>query len=217
MTNYIKKAREPISSFTHLIGAIISGLGLVLLLVKTIALSELSLINILSSALFGLSLIALYTASTVYHFSNASGKTVLMLRKLDHSMIFVLIAGTYTPIMLNFLPSPRNIAFTVFIWVFAAVGITLKLCWFGAPRWLQTVMYLTMGWAILLDVSVFQRMSAGALTLLILGGVSYTIGGIIYMIKKPNISRRFGFHELFHIFVLIGSLFHFLLVFRYIA
>ncbi|WP_312644285.1 hemolysin III family protein [Hydrogenoanaerobacterium sp.] len=217
MTNYLKRARDPISSFTHLLGAIISGLGLALLLVKTTLLSEISLMKILSSALFGLSLIALYTASTVYHFSNASGKTVLVLRKLDHSMIFVLIAGTYTPIMLNFLPSPRNVAFTVFIWAFAAVGIILKLCWFGAPRWLQTAMYLVMGWAILIDVSVFTRMSPGALLLLILGGVSYTIGGIIYMIKKPNISQRFGFHELFHIFVLVGSIFHFLLVYFYIA
>lgn len=217
MMNYIKKARDPISSFTHLLGAVISSVGLALLLVKTIALSEISLVNILSSTLFGLSLIALYTASTIYHFSNANSKKVLMLRKLDHSMIFVLIAGTYTPIMLNFLPSPRNIAFTVFIWAFAAVGIILKLCWFGAPRWLQTVMYLAMGWAILVDVSVFKQMSVGALMLLILGGFSYTAGGIIYMIKKPNISKMFGFHELFHIFILIGSMFHFLLVFIYIA
>lgn len=217
MSYYMKKARDPISSLTHLCGAIVSAVGLALLLIKTLTLPELSLMKILSSALFGLSLIALYTASTVYHFSNANGKTVLVLRKLDHSMIFVLIAGTYTPILLNYLPAPRNIAFTAFIWAFAVVGIVMKLCWFGAPRWLQTTMYLAMGWAILIDPSAFSRMGGGALSLLIFGGLCYTAGGVIYMVKKPNLSARFGFHELFHIFVLAGSLFHFLLVYLYIA
>lgn len=217
MSHYLKRAREPISSYTHFWGAIISGLGLAVLLIKSIAFSEISVMKILSSALFGLSLIALYTASSVYHFSNAGSKTVRVLRKLDHAMIFVLIAGTYTPILLNFLPYPRGAMFVGLIWVFAAVGITVKLCWFDAPRWLQTGMYLAMGWAILIDPSVFARMNTGALVMLILGGLSYTAGGIIYMIKKPNISVRFGFHELFHIFVLVGSLFHFVLVFLYIA
>ncbi|MBC8547049.1 hemolysin III family protein [Clostridiaceae bacterium NSJ-31] len=217
MSYYMKKARDPISSATHLWGAIISVVGLAMLLTKTLRLPEFSLMKVLSSALFGLSLIALYTASSVYHFSNAGSKKVTVLRKLDHAMIYVLIAGTYTPVMLNLLPYPRNVAFTVFIWAFAAVGIVLKLCWFGAPRWLQTTLYLVMGWAILFDATVFARMSAGALAWLIAGGVSYTAGGVIYMLKKPNISERFGFHELFHIFVLIGSLCHFLLVYLYIA
>lgn len=217
MSYYLKRAREPISSYTHFWGAIVSGVGLVALLIKSMLFSELSLMKILSSSLFGLSLIALYTASSVYHFSNADSKKILILRKLDHAMIFVLIAGTYTPILLNFLPEGRGAMFTALIWSFAAAGITIKLCWFDAPRWLQTAMYLAMGWAILIDPSVFARMNAGALTLLILGGLSYTAGGIIYMIKKPNLSARFGFHELFHVFVLIGSLFHFLLVLIYIA
>ncbi|MEF9853558.1 MAG: hemolysin III family protein [Hydrogenoanaerobacterium sp.] len=211
--NYLQKARDPISSLTHFYGAVISVLGLCLLLFKSITQPQPSLIKIISSALFGLSLVALYTASSVYHFVNVSDKALLVLRKLDHSMIFVLIAGTYTPIMLNFLPSPNNIFFTIFIWAFAFGGIIMKLCWFGAPRWLQTCMYLIMGWAVLVDVSVFTRMSGLAIVLLIMGGLSYTAGGIIYMIKKPNIGKRFGFHELFHIFVLLGSVFHFFLVY----
>ena len=93
----------------------------------------------------------------------------------------------------------------------------MKLFWFHAPRWLSTSLYLLMGWAILADVSIFSRMSSGALWLLVLGGICYTAGGVIYGIKKPNISTKLGFHELFHLFVLGGSLFHYLLVLFYIA
>ncbi|HAO69382.1 MAG TPA: hemolysin, partial [Ruminococcaceae bacterium] len=99
----------------------------------------------------------------------------------------------------------------------AAAGIAMKLCWFNAPRWLTTLLYLLMGWAILADMSIFSRMSAGAICLLVLGGVFYTVGGVIYGLKKPNLSSKLGFHELFHLFVLGGSLFHYLLVLLYIA
>ena len=217
MKKYLQSARDPISSLTHFYGAGFSLLGLCLLLAKSLLQPQPEPVKVLSSALFGLSLIALYTASAVYHFVKVSDKTLLVLRKLDHSMIFVLIAGTYTPIMLNYLPPPKNTFFTAFIWAFALCGIVMKLCWFGAPRWLQTSMYLLMGWAVLIDVSVFTRMSGGAIALLILGGVSYTIGGVIYMIKKPSFSNGFGFHELFHVFVLLGSLFHFLLCYIYVV
>lgn len=216
MSYYTKRAREPISSLTHLYGALISAAGLVLLLVKTLIQSEISWKEVFSAGLFGFSLVALYTASSVYHFSNAAPRILLLLRKLDHAMIYVLIAGTYTPVMLNLLPFPNNIGFTIFIWCFALAGIIIKLSWFDAPRWLQTSLYLVMGWSILASPSVFLLMSPGAIALLSLGGASYTIGGIIYMVKKPNLSAGFGFHELFHLFVLLGSLFHFLLVYCYI-
>ena len=173
-------------------------------------------VQTLSGALFGFSLIALYTASAVYHYSNGSENKLLILRKLDHAMIYVLIAGTYTPILLGILPAPKSWLFTAGIWCIAAFGIVLKLCWFGAPRWLQTVLYLAMGWAIMLDPSVFSRMPPGALSLLALGGLSYTVGGAIYMLKKPNFTKLFGFHELFHVFVLLGSIFHYLLVVIYL-
>lgn len=217
MKKYLSLARDPVSSLTHFLGAVASVLGLCLLLIKSLTRAEVSAVAAVSAGLFGLSLIALYTASAVYHFVHVSPKGLLVLRKLDHSMIFVLIAGTYTPIMLNYLVPPRNVWFTVFIWAFALCGIVMKLCWFGAPRWLQTAMYLIMGWAVLADVSVFTRMSGGAIAMLILGGLSYTAGGIIYMIKKPNISSGFGFHELFHVFVLLGSAFHFVLVYLYVV
>ena len=217
MGSYLAKARDPISSVTHLYGAILSGVATILLLYKTIAISQISLQNILSSLLFGASLIALYTASAVYHFSNGNSKTLMILRKLDHAMIYVLIAGTYTPILLCYLPAPNNWIFTTVMWGCAAGGILMKLFWFSAPRWLQTMLYIVMGWAILFDFSAVKAMSPGAIALLVAGGVSYTIGGVIYMLKKPNFSPQFGFHELFHIFVLFGSLFHFFMVFFYVA
>lgn len=217
MSTYLKKAREPISSYTHFIGAIVSAAGSVLLFIKAYFDGVRDFSTLLALCAFCLSLILLYTASSVYHFSNGSDKLVLHLRRLDHSMIYVLIAGTYTPILLCYLSPPKSYTFVIVMWAVALAGIVLKICWFGAPRWLGTLLYLLMGWAILADVSVFSKMGVGALIFLVLGGVSYTAGGIMYAIKKPNISKKLGFHELFHLFVLGGSLFHYLLVFFYVA
>ncbi len=216
MSYFMKKAREPISSYTHFLGAISFGIGAILLFFKAFAGGSNSQ-TLLSLLAFGCSITALYSASAIYHFSNRTPKVIYHLRKLDHSMIYVLIAGTYTPILMTYLDPPRGAWFTAAMWIIAAAGIVMKLCWFNAPRWLTTALYLLMGWAILADVSIFSHMSAGALWLLVLGGISYTIGGVIYGVKKPNLSVKLGFHELFHLFVLGGSLFHYLLVLFYIA
>lgn len=217
MSQYWMKAREPISSFTHMLGAVFFTVATVLLIGKTLTLPDWSVKILVGVILFGCSLVALYAASSIYHFFNGSGKKLLILRKLDHAMIYVLIAGTYTPVLLKYLSGLEGWIFTVAIWVCALLGIVIKLCWFSAPRWLQTVLYIAMGWAILFDISIFQSMSGAAVVLLAAGGLSYTVGGVIYMLKKPNISAVFGFHELFHIFVLLGSLFHFLMIFFYVA
>lgn len=217
MSRYMMKARDPISSLTHLIGAIFFAVATILLICKTVIWSEWSVKVLVGVILFGGSLVALYTASSVYHFFNGSQNTLLVLRKLDHAMIYVLIAGTYTPILLRYLAGLESWFFTIAMWVCAVIGILIKLCWFSAPRWLQTVLYIVMGWAILFDISIFQSMTGVAVFLLAAGGISYTVGGVIYMLKKPNLSKQFGFHELFHIFVLMGSLFHFLMIFFYVA
>ena len=214
---YLTKARDPISSLTHLYGAIFSGVAIILLLMKTIFWSSPTLDNILAVTLFGISLLALYTASTVYHFSRGTERRILILRKLDHAMIYVLIAGTYTPILLSYLAVPQSYIFTAIMWICALGGISLKLLWFGAPRWLQTALYLGMGWAIVFDLPALKAIPAGGIGLLLAGGICYTIGGVIYMLKKPNFSQKFGFHELFHVFVLLGSIFHFLMIFIYVA
>ena len=217
MSQYLMKAREPISSFSHMIGAVVFAIATILLIAKALFVGSWSLEILVGVIVFGISLVALYSASAIYHYSNGSKHKILVLRKLDHSMIYVLIAGSYTPILLKFMAQREGLIFVSVMWLCAAVGVVIKLCWFNAPLWLQTVLYIAMGWAVLFDISIFKEMSGIALFLLVAGGISYTIGGIIYIVKKPNVSVKFGFHELFHIFILIGSAFHYLLVLFYVA
>ena len=166
--------------------------------------------------LFGLSLIALYSASAVYHYARAGEQVLRVLKKLDHSMIYVLIAGSYTPIVLKYMQAPGAYLFLMVIWGIALFGIAVKLVWIDAPRFLGTILYLLMGWAVIFRFDVVLSMPAPAITLLAIGGLSYTIGGVIYILKKPNLSQVLGFHELFHLFVLAGSVAHYLVVFWFV-
>lgn len=217
MPRIFQKARDPISSYSHFIGAALSLVGLAAMVVQLILTPGQSALNAVSCILFCLSLIALYSASGIYHFSRAAANVLVMLRKLDHAMIYVLIAGTYTPLLLKLLPVPRGAIFTATIWAVALAGIIMKLCWINAPRWLGTTLYLLLGWAIAVDLPALAALPASAIVLLAAGGLLYTAGGLIYMVKRPNLSERFGFHELFHLFVIAGSLCHYFLVLFYIA
>lgn len=213
----LDKAMDPISCKTHFIGALLSALMLVLMMV--IAIIERSdKLTIIGITVFSLSSIALYSASSIYHYYNAAinNKVKLFLRKLDHSMIYILIAGTYTPICLTYLDYPHNFCFLAVIWSIALLGIMIKLFWMKAPRFISTVFYLLMGWALVFDFPAFKNVPGGCFVLIALGGISYTLGAIIYIVKKPNWFKQFGFHELFHIFVMVGSAFHFLAVIIYI-
>ena len=166
--SYLAKAREPISSLSHCIGAVVFAAATLLLVGKTLF-DDWSPKILVGVIVFGVSLVALYSASAIYHFSNGSAKRILRLRKLDHSMIYVLIAGSYTPILLKYLPQHESLVFVSVIWGCAVLGVVIKLCWFSAPRWLQTLLYIAMGWAVLFDVSVFRDMSGAAVLLLALG------------------------------------------------
>lgn len=208
-------ARDPFSSYSHFIGAALSVVGLLLVLVRG-AEDGAAAIAVGASVIFCFSLIALYTASSVYHFSHGGERVVRVLKKLDHSMIYVLIAGSYTPIVLKFMDYPHSLRFTAGIWAVALLGIAIKLLWINAPRFLGTILYLALGWAIVIDFDVVLRMPAPAIALLAAGGISYTIGGIIYIAKKPNLGKVIGFHELFHLFVLAGSICHYFLVLWYV-
>ena len=174
--------------------------------------------TIIGITVFGLSSISLYSASCIYHYYNASedNKIKLILRKLDHSMIYVLIAGTYTPICLSYLEFPHSLYFLIAIWLIAIIGIIIKLFWMRAPRFVSTIFYLLMGWALIFDLPAFSDVPLGCFGLIAAGGISYSIGAVIYILKKPNWFKNFGFHELFHIFVMVGSAFHFLAVIIYI-
>ena len=210
------KAREPFSSYSHFIGAVLSGAGLFVLLVRLLFDSSVTGSLAAAAVVFCLSLIALYSASSVYHFSGRGEAVLRRLKKLDHSMIYVLIAGSYTPIILKFMPAPRSYVFLGVIWLIALTGIAIKLLWIDAPRLIGTALYLALGWAIAFDFGVVLSMPAPAIALLAAGGLSYTVGGVIYIAKKPNLCKMIGFHELFHLFVIVGSVCHYLMVFLYV-
>ncbi|QGU96824.1 hemolysin III family protein [Clostridium bovifaecis] len=212
------KFREPVSGLTHLFGALVSLLGMILLIRYETTIPNATPLSYIAITMFGLSLILLYTASTVYHLIKSSDKVIRILRKLDHSMIYILIAGTYTPICLISLQGPLRWGMFIGIWVFALMGITFKMVWFNAPRWLSTLFYVLLGWLAVFIISPLSRsMQMGGLIYLFLGGVFYTVGAVIYATKWPKIkSKIFGFHEIFHLFVLAGSFCHYFMVLKYV-
>lgn len=211
------KFREPFSGFSHVFGAIISFLGLVLLLSVQIYTDNYNLVTILSTLIFGVSLILLYTASSVYHLTIAKDSIIKILRKIDHSMIFILIAGTYTPVCMVLLSAPLKYYMLGLIWSIAICGIIFKLAWINCPSWLSATIYISMGWMALF---IFKPLSLVVppvgIFILILGGVLYTIGGVIYCLEKKGITRSFGAHEIFHIFVILGSVAHYIFIYKFV-
>jgi Predicted membrane protein, hemolysin III homolog len=211
MNSFFRKAMDPISSETHFIGACLSLIGLFPMIIMGF-IHHLQLTLMFSLIIFCFSLIALYSASAIYHFFNGNDKIKLILRKLDHSMIYVLIVGTYTPVIMFCMEAPHSYYFLGIMWLIAILGIIMKLCWMNAPRALTTVIYLILGWAIIFDFQSINGIPMHCLLLIVLGGITYSIGAFIYIFKKPNFSQSFGFHELFHIFVMLGSLFHYIAI-----
>lgn len=208
--------REPINAWTHLIGACLSALGLLVLLVSNIMAGE--VLGLVAGLIFGLSMIALYMASTVYHGYRGSSEVILKLKKLDHAMIFVLIAGTYTPICLLTLKGWLGIGLLIGIWALAFAGIVIKLFFVHMPRGLSAGIYLFMGWlSLAFIVPLFQKLPPRGFLWLVLGGVLYTIGSIFYA-RKINLFKwkYLGFHEIFHLFIMAGTLAHFILIQKYV-
>lgn len=213
MPKLFQNARDPLSSYTHFIGLILALAGTLIMLLKIFSgnFHEAQITGLI----FCLSLAGLYGASSIYHFVNGKLEVIKRLRKLDHSMIYVLIAGSYTPLLYTILPEPKNYILLGLIWLLAFSGIIMKLFWIEAPRALSASLYILMGWFIAIDFPALGNLPIGAVALLASGGIFYTIGGVIYAIKKPNISKMFGFHEIFHIFVIVGSVCHYLMVLLY--
>jgi len=215
MSYFYRNARDPVSSFTHYIGMCLAMTGCMIMMFKGIQINA-AIPKLICCIIFGISLVALYAASTLYHFYKGSDKVLLRLRKLDHSFIYVLIAGTYTPIVIHCMPTGRAAVFLSVMWGFAAAGIIFKLFCMNAPRWLYTSIYLLMGWSVMLDFNAFGTLEAGCLRLVAAGGIAYSIGAAFYIAKRPKMINGIGFHEIFHIFIMIGSLFHYMAVFRYV-
>lgn len=209
--------REPINGFTHLGGAILSFIGLLALVIKT-TLTTPSIVDITAVIIFGISLVLLYSASATYHLVVASDTVIAFLRRIDHAMIFILIAGSYTPFCLIALKGVQGWVMFGIIAAIAICGVSFKLIWFNCPRWISTSIYIGMGWiSVFLIIPLYKSIPLGGVVLLVLGGVLYTIGAIIYGLKPEALKfKNLGFHEIFHIFILLGSLCHFFAVFKYV-
>ena len=210
--------REPGSAITHFIAMVLAAFAAVPLLTK--AAFDAGRIGVFSMAVFMTSMILLYGASTLYHSVNFSGHSLKIFRKIDHMMIFVLIAGSYTPVCLLVLEPQSGHTLLIAVWALAAVGMLVKALWITCPKWFSSIIYIAMGWACL---SVFGELltalSRPAFLWLLAGGLLYTVGGVIYALKLPvfnSIHKNFGSHEIVHLFVMGGSICHFICMYQYI-
>jgi hemolysin III len=211
----MKKFREPVSGLTHLVAALGAALGLVVLLVV----GRGQVTKEISFLIYGLSLIVMFSASAIYHLVFRGTKVTAILRKVDHSAIYILIAGTYTPICLSFFDGFWRWGILTIIWVMALIGVVVKVFVINAPRWATAGIYLVMGWFSIIAVNeIVRTMPGGAIFWLVIGGLFFSLGAVIYTLKKPDPRPGiFGFHEIWHIFVILGCLSHYILVAAYVG
>lgn len=218
MNRHNRHLKDPGSAITHFIGMLMAIFAAVPLLIK--AAREPDHIYLISLSIYALSLILLYAASTTYHTFDFSEKVNTILKKIDHMMIFILIAGSYTPICLITLRGRTGIILLSIVWGIAIVGIILKAFWVFCPKWVSSVLYIGMGWTcVLAFTQILNSLSPAAFGWLLAGGIIYTIGGIIYALKLPifnNRHKNFGSHEIFHLFVMGGSMCHFIVMYAFL-
>ena len=206
----LKKLREPVNSLTHWAGALLALAGLAALLIVGWSTPA----KIVSLLVYGLSLIGMFSASATYHMVQAKDRVLLILRKIDHSAIFLLIAGTYTPFCINAFDGFWKWGMLIIIWSLAAIGIIVKVFYIKAPRWLNAGIYVVMGWLCVgASGQMLATLPAWVFTWLLVGGVIYTLGAVVYSTKifnfKPGV---FGFHEVWHIFVMLAAAAHYVAV-----
>lgn len=210
--------REPGSAITHYIGMLLSLFAAAPLLVKAAGSEIPSAIT--AMGIFILAMILLYAASSIYHAVNVKDKVLKIFRKLDHSMIFILIAGTYTPVCMLVLGGKTGMYLLALVWGIAIGGIFLKVCWISCPKWFSSVIYIVMGWVcVLVFPALWEKLSASAFAWLLAGGILYTVGGIVYALKLKGFNgahKYFGSHEIFHLFVMAGSFCHFIVMYCFI-
>ena len=218
MNRHNKHLKDPGSAITHFIGMLMAIFAAVPLLIK--AAREPDHIYLISLTSYALSLILLYAASTTYHTFDLSEKANTILKKIDHMMIFILIAGSYTPICLITLKGRTGVILLSLVWGIALVGIILKAFWVFCPKWVSSILYIGMGWTcVLAFTQILNALSPAAFGWLMAGGIIYTIGGIIYALKLPifnNRHKNFGSHEIFHLFVMGGSMCHFIVMYAFV-
>ena len=208
------KLKEPLNTWTHFLGFLAGIAGLVMLLIK----SEEDPAKLITMSIFGLSILFLYGASAMYHGLHTTPQRELLLRKIDHIAIFLLITGTYTPLLFYGLHGWWRGSMLVAVWSIALIGILLKIFFMKTPRLFSTLFYLALGWMAVIPLAkLMQNLPPGALVWLLIGGLSYTVGAVIYGTKKVSLfNKRLGFHEIFHIFILLGTVSHFIMVYHYL-
>jgi len=211
--------REPGSAITHFIammGALFAAAPL-----ATKAFTSSGGATITPMMIFIISMVLLYGASTVYHSVNLSGSKLKIFKRIDHMMIFVLIAGSYTPVCMITLDKTIGFRLLTVVWAIAIVGMIVKLFWVTCPKWFSSVLYIAMGWmCIFVFGPLVNSLPLAAFLWLLIGGIAYTIGGVLYALKVPalnHLHKYFGLHEIFHVFVMIGSFCHFVFMYCYVA
>lgn len=211
--------KDPGSAITHFIGFLMAVIASMPLLLKSS--NQDGNATLYCMLLFMASMILLYAASTTYHTFDISQKVNRILQKIDHSAISVLIAGTYTPVCVLVLKQPTGRNLCILVWSIAIAGIIIKLFWITCPKWFSSILYIGMGWACITAFpSLLTDLDRAAFYWFLAGGIFYTIGGVIYALKVPvfnNRHKNFGTHEIFHLFVMGGSICHFIAMYFYIA
>ncbi len=213
------KLKDPGSAITHGIAMLLALIGAVPLLFKASHTAEIG--TIIPLAIFILTMFLLYTASTVYHSVDSTDKVNRRLRKIDHMMIFIMIAGSYTPVCLISLNNTLGYGLCIAVWSIAVIGIIFKAVWITCPKWVSSVLYIGMGWlCVLALVPIYRALPHAGFAWLLAGGIIYTIGGIIYGLKLPIFDskhKNFGSHEIFHVFVMAGSICHFIVMYFFVC
>ena len=213
------KIKDPGSAITHFIGFLLAILGTTPLLYHAAVLGA-SALEYASLTVFMISMILLYGASTTYHTFDINPKINKTLKKFDHMMIFVLIAGSYTPVCIIALHNVYGYALLGIVWAMAVIGMVIKFFFVTCPKWVSSVIYIAMGWACILALpQIVAALPFGGFLWLLIGGILYTIGGVIYALKLKALNNRFpnfGSHEIFHLFVMAGSLCHYVVMYQYL-
>ena len=201
--------REPFNGISHLLGAVLSVAGLIVLLV----LAQGRVLPTLSFSIYGISLIVLYTISALYHSLHISKAQEAMWQRCDYIAIYLLIAGTYTPVCLLCLPDPMRRSMLLAVYGIAVVGIALTLLWKGKPHWIRLVLYAVMGWLAVLILPYLHANFPVVVNWMVAGGLVYTGGVVFYATERPRIwPGKVEGHEIWHLFVMGGSICHFIMM-----
>lgn len=213
------RLKDPGSSITHFIAMLMAVFAAIPLITRASLNND--RIHVISLSIFIASMIFLYAASTLYHSLDISEKINMLLRKFDHMMISVLIAGSYTPVCLIVLGGKTGIILLLLVWGLALASILVKAFWITCPKWFSSILYMAMGWLCLLSLKqIIDSLSSSAWHWLLAGGLVYTVGAVIYALKLPLFNARhpyFGSHEIFHLFVMGGSICHFIFMYKFVA